>query len=298
MFGNLYGRWHTIHMKTLYRHILCLVILSVIGQDTFAQSVGYVMPSKRKFVEIPFDFQNGFIVLRLRLQGFFPVKFIYDTGAETTIITDPRIAELLDFRYTRKFPIMGSDMETVLNAFLIKDVLIGFNEGAAPTQDILVFDRDHFNLEEFIGENVLGILGADIFRNYIVVIDYQAEKMLIHRKGTFRPNHKYVGMPMLVEKNKAHINVNLSLNKEKDIEAKLLVDSGAALTLLLDADEDKGLHLPEKTIKGVLGYGIGGELEGYMGRLQSFEFNKDIRFDNLRFYPVSYSRHKGWPHRQ
>jgi predicted aspartyl protease len=217
----------------------------------------------------------------VQLQGFFPLKFIFDTGAETTIITNPRIAELLDMRYTRKFPIMGSDMETILNAYLIKSVRINFNEGVAPTQDVLVFDRDHFNLEEFIGENVQGILGADVFRNYIVVIDYNAEKLVIHKNGGFVPSKKYYNIPMTLVKNKPYINVNLAINKEQTILSKLLIDSGAALTLLLDADKEKGLDLPEQTIKGTLGYGLGGELEGYMGRIASFEIQKGIRFENL-----------------
>ena len=267
-------------MNLIYRSIVVfLVLLSF--QDVLSQSVGYIMPRKINRVEIPFTFQNGFIVLRVQLQGFFPLKFIFDTGAETTIITNPRIAELLDMRYTRKFPIMGSDMETILNAYLIKSVRINFNEGVAPTQDVLVFDRDHFNLEEFIGENVQGILGADVFRNYIVVIDYNAEKLVIHKNGGFVPSKKYFNIPMTLVKNKPYINVNLAINKEQTILSKLLIDSGAALTLLLDADKEKGLDLPEQTIKGTLGYGLGGELEGYMGRIASFEIQKGIRFENL-----------------
>ena len=264
----------------MFRYIIPSLLFLFSIQECVAQSVGYLMPGKTNRVEIPFSLQNGFIVLELRLQGFFPVKFIFDTGAETTIITNPRIAELLDMRYTRKFKIMGSDMETVLNAYLIKNVRINFSTGVAPTQDIMIFDRDHFNLEEFIGDNVLGILGADVFRNYIVVIDYQSERLVIYKKDKFSPSDKYTKIPMILEKNKPHIFVNLAINKEQTIPSKLLIDSGAALTLLLDADKDKGLDLPDKTIKGVLGYGIGGELEGYVGRIASLDI-AEFGFVNL-----------------
>ncbi len=238
------------------------------------------MPSRIDRVEIPFVFQNGFIVVKVQLQGYFPVKFIFDTGAETTIITNPRIAELLGMQYTRKFGILGADLETVLNAYLIKGVRLAFIKGVAPTQDILVLDRDYFNLEEYVGENVLGVLGADVFKNYVVMIDYQAEKLVIHKKGGFGPSNKYIAIPMIIEKNKPHINVELTINKEQTIQSKLLIDTGAALTLLLDADEEKNLHLPEKTIRGLIGYGISGELEGYVGRISSFKVD-DIAFHNL-----------------
>jgi len=245
-----------------------------------AQSIGYVMPDKTKRVEIPFSYQNGFVVLKVYLQGFYPLKFIYDTGAETTIITDPRIAELLDLRYTRKFEIMGSDMSTPLNTYLIKDVGISFHEGAAPSQDVIVFDRDHFNLEEFVGDNVLGVLGADVFRNYIVTIDYKQEKLILQTKNSFKPSDKYFALPIKLEKGKPHIIADLSVGGMDTLSTKLLMDSGAAITMLLDADEERNLQLPEKTIKGLIGYGIGGEIEGYLGRIQSLNFY-GIEFNNL-----------------
>jgi len=209
-----------------------------------AQSIGYVMPDKTKRVEIPFSYQNGFVVLKVYLQGFYPLKFIYDTGAETTIITDPRIAELLDLRYTRKFEIMGSDMSTPLNTYLIKDVGISFHEGAAPSQDVIVFDRDHFNLEEFVGDNVLGVLGADVFRNYIVTIDYKQEKLILQAKNSFKPSDKYFALPIKLEKGKPHIIADLSVGGMDTLSTKLLMDSGAAITMLLDADEERNLQLP------------------------------------------------------
>lgn len=267
-------------MKALFRYLFICYFLLIVPTTGYAQSVGYIMPGKAKRIEIPFQFQNGFIVIDVRLQGFFPLKFIYDTGAETTIITNPRIAEILDLKYTRKFQVMGSDMETTLNAYLIKDIAIVFDEGAAPTQDLLVFDRDHFNLEEFIGENVQGILGADLFKNFTVMIDYQAQKLILYKRGRFIPSNKYTAIPMTVAKSKPHIDVQLAITKEKTLTSKLLIDSGAALSVLLDADEDKGLHLPQKTIKGVLGYGIGGVLEGYLGRIDAISI-EGYEFTNL-----------------
>ena len=122
------------------RSLFILVLLMVANVIGSAQSVGYIMPDRTNRVELPFLYQNGFVVIRVYLQGFYPIKFIYDTGAETTIITDPRIAELLNLKYTRKFEVMGSDMLTPLTTYLIKDVALSFLEGAAPSQDVIVFD--------------------------------------------------------------------------------------------------------------------------------------------------------------
>ncbi|HOY18537.1 MAG TPA: hypothetical protein PLC89_14620, partial [Haliscomenobacter sp.] len=42
-------------------------------------------------VDIPFDYENNFIVIKLMFNDIFPLKFIFDTGAENTILTKREI---------------------------------------------------------------------------------------------------------------------------------------------------------------------------------------------------------------
>ena len=48
----------------------------------------------------------------------------------------------------------------------------------------------------------------------------------------------------------------------------MLVDTGAGVPLLLHNNSHPSLHLPDHYIKGKLGIGLGGYLEGYIGRIQ------------------------------
>ena len=60
----------------------------------------------------------------------------------------------------------------------------------------------------------------------------------------------------------------------------LLLDTGAGLPLLLYTNTDEQFSLPEKTISGKLGMGLGGHLEGYIGRVDQFNF-QDYEFANM-----------------
>ena len=40
-----------------------------------------------KKVEIPFERQGNFIIVKVTFEGLFPLRFILDTGAEHTILT-------------------------------------------------------------------------------------------------------------------------------------------------------------------------------------------------------------------
>jgi hypothetical protein len=63
----------------------------------------------------------------------------------------------------------------------------------------------------------------------------------------------------------------IQYKKDEDpVKLKLLIDTGASHGLILDHKTDSCLYLPEKNVHTSLGRGLGGRLEGKLGRLESF----------------------------
>lgn len=252
------------------KEIILSFILVVSQSWLFGQSLGYLFPAKSDRVTIPFEYTNNFIVINVMLQGYYPVKMIYDTGSQMTLITNPKVAEHLKLEYTRRFDVMGSDQSTTITTYLIKNVNLQMAKGGAPNQDILVLGEDYFNLEEFIGPNVQGIIGNDLFRHYKVLIDYRGQTLTLYKKREINLR-RYETIPLEIDKYRPVVDAGLSFNALDTISAKLLLDTGAFMSLMVDADEEKGLGIPDETRKGRLGIGLGGELEGYIGRSQRLD---------------------------
>ena len=61
----------------------------------------------------------------------------------------------------------------------------------------------------------------------------------------------------------------------------LLIDTGAALPFLIFTNSHPSLQIPENFIKGNLGKGLGGELEGYLSKLPHLQITEQHGFNNI-----------------
>ncbi len=257
------------------RYLLLLLILSISLSSSQAQNSTFDILGGRKRVDLPFKYLNNFIVVQLMINNTLPVSFVFDTGAEYTIITKKEIAFLLQMRYEREFRILGADMRTELVAYLVKNVSLRSGDINAPNSNILVLDQDYFQFEEYIGTNIHGILGADFFRQFVVKINYQNKIITLFRNNAFKkPKGKYTEVPVDIIKHKPYIQVPISINRDSTDQMKLLLDTGASLALLFHLDTHESLQLPPKYIKGNIGMGLGGFLEGYLARIEQIELGK------------------------
>lgn len=248
---------------------------------------------------IPFEYINGFIVVEVLFNQTFPLKFIVDTGASNTIISKKEIISLFNLPYGRTFEIYGADLSTVLYAHLVKNVHLSAANLKAPHQDILVLEEDYFDFQRITGLDIHGVIGADMFRQHILKINYKARSLTLYKPNSGQLKHKkYKEIDMVIQKSKPYIVAQTELSDKTIIDTKLLIDTGASTALLLDTNSDESLTLPDNIIPGSLGFGLGGSMQGYIGRVNSIEFGK-YTLDNVicRFQEVPQDTSKNFVHR-
>lgn len=249
--------------------LVCCILLT-----GCAQSFESVFRNVKK-VEIPFEYENNFIIVKVMFNDIFPLKFIFDTGAEHTILTQREITDLLQINYERRFVLVGSDMSTELYAYLARGVKLTIHNMVATNRSILVLDEDYFRFEEYGGINVHGILGADLFRRFIVKINYRRKIITLYDPATFNPPRgKASEFPLELHRNKPYLVAHTSLNKNSNIQAKYLVDTGASISLLLYTNSHPAFNLPPKYVRSKIGMGLGGFLQGFMGRVDQINIGE------------------------
>lgn len=220
-----------------------------------------------KEVEIPFEYHNDLIIVTVTFNHIFPLKFIFDTGAEHSILAQRQITDLLRVNYEREFKLLGSDLKTQLTAYLVRSVHLKMGDWVIGNRPILVLDDDYFRFEELTGREIHGIIGSDIFRHFVVKINYLKRVITLTRASDFEKPRGYQEMPMKVHRGKPYLDTCLKIFGDTATNVRLLMDSGASTSLLLYTDTSPELKLPPNTIKGQLGMGLGGFLEGYLGRV-------------------------------
>ena len=262
----------------LFWQIIVIIAITTTAQ---AQSLGFEMDKNKKSESIPFEYVNGFIIVEVVFNQVFPLKFIFDTGASNTLINNKEIVELFDVDYGRTFTVYGADLSTPMYAHLVKAINLSSGNLEAPNQDILVLESDYFNFRKLTGIDVHGILGADMFRNYQVKINYQNRLIQLIKSSSKKLKTKgYQQLEMVIQKSKPYVKCNTTLSDNNVLALKLLVDTGASTALLLNTLSDSSLTLPQQIIPGNLGFGIGGTMQGYVGRIPYIELG-DKRLENV-----------------
>ncbi len=238
---------------------------------------GWTSHLPNKF-DIPFEYKNNMIIVNVLFQKTFPLKFIFDTGAEHTILSRKEITDILGLQYQRAFKLVGADMSQDLTAHLVMGTHMEIGKKMLlPFQPILVLEDDYFRFEEVTGLKIHGVLGADIFRTFILKINYQRQVITLMKPSWFnekKPVEDFTAIPIEITKYKPYINCPLKIYQDSSINVKLLLDSGATIALILNTNTHDNLKLPPNVLSGNIGLGLGGFLEGFMGRVESLTLDE------------------------
>jgi len=256
------------------KNIILFFIATLFITENKAQVSREKLIPLRNKIEIPFQLEQDFIIISLLFNNTLPLKFIFDTGAEQTILTERRITDFLQIEYNREFSVLGADQSTVLKAYLVRGIQLRLDKFQVSNKSILVLDEDYFEFEKFTGLQIHGILGADIFRTYAIKIDYEKKIITLIPHQKFDPPGKnFTQIPIELFRNKIYVQAIATLEDKTSLPLKLLLDTGAGLSVLLYTDTHPDLKVPSKIINSQIGFGLGGFLEGYVGRVESIEMS-------------------------
>ncbi|MEY4934121.1 MAG: hypothetical protein RIS64_480 [Bacteroidota bacterium] len=231
-----------------------------------------VFPDDNARIEIPFEMHGSFIILPVMFQKIYPLRFIFDTGAETSILLRKEISDMLGVVYERDIMIYGSDLKTPLNAKIARKVFMDLPH-LTLVKDILVLEEDYFRFDASTGIDIHGILGSDAFKGHVVKINYTQQIITVYAKNAFKipRESEFQSVPIKMIRNKPYLKVHLTLQNDSIVPVNLLLDTGASLTMLLYSGSTPGLTIPQTALKGSIGRGLGGILEGYIGRVKKVE---------------------------
>jgi hypothetical protein len=293
-----------INVFYLTKHSILLAVFLALFSNKATGQV-FDLAQHRTFTkeEVPFRFEGNFILVSVLFNNLLPLTFILDTGAEYSILTKKEIADFLNIDYQKRYTLYGADMQEELYAYLSKNISLQMGDLQATHRSILVLEEDYFRFEEYSGLQIHGILGADFLKRFTLQIDYQKQMVTfyspVYFKNKVKINKENVDLlPFTLIKSKPYIRCTTHLYGEEINTLNYLIDTGAGLSLLLYTSIDSLKNAQVKMLNSPIGLGLGGKLEGYVGRIKNFQFasksfpelitkfqQKPIFFDSLMITP-------------
>ena len=170
----------------------------------------------------------------------------------------------------------GAGATEYKQVFLIKDT-VKINIG---NQIHNFTDSPILRLTDINGGNIAGIIGNEFIKNQILIIDNENNTLRI---DTVVNTEKYETiLPFQYDNDRIYLPVDLTIQENQTITAKLLMDLGCPDAVILNSAYFKSLKdngfLPENTVDyTILSAGaLGGNSDGGDIRINSIQLGKDI----------------------
>ncbi len=251
------------------------------------QFVGLALDGNKKKVTFKFENYNNLIIVPILLNGVLPVKFIVDTGIQTSILADRSLSDFLSIDYDRKIPLIGADGSKVIDAYVANNVTLKLPGVTGQGMGMLVLAEDYLQLKNYLGVEVHGILGYDLFSRFVVKINYDQKIITLYNPKEYKPKRNQDEFELSIEDTKPYLKTNVTMIDGKVVNAKVMMDTGASHSILLDEKSHENIAIPDKKIYTTLGRGLGGDIVGYIGRVQKVTL-RDHNFQQvIGSFPVS-----------
>jgi len=255
------------------RKILILFSLLIYTIHTHAQFLGDDLLDGQNNQSISFDYIGGFIIVDVWYNDVIPLKFIFDTGASNTILFDRFYADIFNVTYADTIDLVGADISSEIEGYILrggKFRIQGLNRTVK--RDYIALSEGYIKLEKTLGIKVDGILGSDFFKRLTIKINYRKGKINIINPNKTKFNSKWAMNDIKIINGKPYLNSTLKIDSSQT-ECLLLLDTGASISLLVHTDKVKDLKIPENSIEGYLGTGLGGNILGHIGMVDELVLN-------------------------
>ena len=209
--------------------------------------------------------KGGLVLLRGRVNGRADVDFILDTGAPVTVLLDGPRTAALGLDSSRARPLGDPDNP----ATPVGDIQDGFHLafgglGLAKLTAVVVPERTLPCREKFEEIAFGGVIGADLFRRFVVEIDPVARRVRLHDPKAWQAPPGAVAVPVAFEGGHPFVEASVTLPDGRTIASRMNLDIGMNRALVLAVGSHPAIAMPAegKPRKSCYVNGVREEREG------------------------------------
>lgn len=251
----------------------------------------YLLPGGRESDRIRFELINNLIIIPVEINGT-DLTFILDSGVSRPILFNLTPSDSISINEVSEITIRGLGDGKPIEALSSRGNNFKIGKAVNPSQDLyVVLDRD-INLSPSMGFPVHGIMGYDLFRDFVVEVNYASRTLKLHDPRLYRPKEKRRSqtIPLEILDRKAYVKGTVLMKDTANIPVKLLVDTGSSDALWLFPEPTKGLEIPKKNYEDHLGTGLSGEIYGKRSKIGGIKIGgfvlkeAKVAFPNWEFF--------------
>ena len=233
------------------------------AQSDFVFSDGSV---KRTF---SFETINNLIVVPVKINGV-TFSFILDSGVNRTILFNNDLISALQLKNKTSINLRGFSNSESIKAFKVEASLLEIDRLRSFNHEILLLEEVNLSFSQRMGTQIDGILGASLFKNYKITVNYNTERLRIERSQEKTIScRKCSVLPIRFRNSKPLVSASIIQENGETIQGDFLIDSGSSDALWLFDQHDK-IEKPTSFFPDFLGIGINGDVFGDRSKVETF----------------------------
>lgn len=244
----------------------------------------YKLPAGKKFHKVKFQLINNLIVIPIEVNGS-ELSFVLDSGVGTPILFNLADQDSIQLNNVTEITINGLGEGDPINALKSTGNFVQLGNAKNTSQNIYVVMDAGINFSPSLGIPVHGIIGYDLFRDFVVDINYINKTIKFYDPNLYKyrtsKNTRVVDMSVI--RRKAYLDAFVMINKTDEIPVKMLLDTGSSDAVWLF--EDERIQLPEKHYQDFLGQGLAGNIYGKRTKINHLKIADFILSDAKAAFP-------------
>lgn len=252
----------------LKKGIITFLVLLFCGLG-FSQ--GHFILNKKDNDKIRFKLIDNLIVLPVEVNGL-ELSFLLDSGVSKPILFNLVNTDSLQIKNVETIYLRGLGEGGAVEALRSRKNVLKLGNAININQDIYVIFDEKINFTPRLGIPIHGIIGYDIFKDFIVEINYSTKVIKLHNPETYiyKKCKKCETFGLSFFNRKPYIDGVVEINSKK-IPIKLLIDTGSSDSLWLFEDDSLGISSKyDKHFDDFLGKGLSGSIYGKRSKVTLF----------------------------
>ncbi|MGB0776631.1 MAG: aspartyl protease family protein [Flavobacteriaceae bacterium] len=256
-------------IKYLLVFLTFLLFGKALGQEF--SIVGGATSFKTKFQLI-----NNLIVIPLRINGD-ELNFILDSGVGANIIFNLSTDDSVTLYDLEEIELRGLGKDGPILAYHSKKNNFSLGKILGTNQEMYILTNEIYDLSTKLGINVHGVIGYEMFKEFIVKVNYRSQHLTFYNREqfNFKKLKSYTGFDLKFDRKKPFINGQVKLKSSPDYKkAHLLIDSGGGDDLWLFENPSRGINVPERSFYEYMGMGLSGKIYGQRSKIEKLKFDE------------------------
>jgi Aspartyl protease len=203
---------------------------------------------------LPFKRDGQLMLVEISIEKSAPAWFVVDSGASHTVF-DPNFAKELGLKIESAPPTTGTGAGEVAKSHA-PPVVMTLNGVKIDVPQPWVIDLSKAPLPA----SVRGLVGAELFKAYVVRMDPQQSTFTIYDSATYRHEDGGASIPLFVEGDKLFLEADLEVPAGQTVTHKLRIDTGSESSV-----NDEIVKQSAEVRTSILGGGLGEQFKSYSG---------------------------------